>query len=99
VPPAVAIWSGTPYTAAARNGVDYLLVRTHARWDSGNYQNISRHGYQLLHCIPKPASPFAAADWCRTVAWFPLYPLGMRLAITVLEPSTRSLNAAFDTRD
>ncbi|HKQ01826.1 MAG TPA: hypothetical protein VJ735_16000, partial [Actinomycetes bacterium] len=67
------------WAAADRAGFDYLLVRTHARWDSGNYLNIARHGYTLAHCVPRPTSPFSAADWCGTVGWFPLYPLGMRL--------------------
>jgi hypothetical protein len=67
------------WAAADRQGFDDLLVRTHARWDSGNYLNIAMHGYTLAHCVPRPTSPFTSADWCGTVGWFPLYPLGMRL--------------------
>jgi hypothetical protein len=59
-------------------GFNYLLVRTHARWDSGNYAAIAREGYTLFRCVPGPKSPFSAADWCGTVAWFPLYPYAMR---------------------
>jgi hypothetical protein len=65
------------WAAADRQGFDYLLVRTHARWDSGNYLNIATHGYTLAHCVPRPTSPFTSGDWCGTVGWFPLYPLGM----------------------
>lgn len=81
VPPVLAwLAANALYWAAAdRQGFDYLLVRTHARWDSGNYLNIARHGYTLAHCVPRPTSPFTSADWCGTVGWFPLYPLGMRL--------------------
>lgn len=81
VPPVLAWLAGHAlyWAAAAHNGFDYFLVRTHARWDSGNYLNIARHGYTLLRCVPKPTSPFTAADWCGTAGWFPLYPLGMRL--------------------
>ena len=81
VPPVLAWLAGHAlyWAAAAHNGFNYFLVRTHARWDSGNYLNIARHGYTLLRCVPKPTSPFTAADWCGTAGWFPLYPLGMRL--------------------
>src|SRR6266540_3894625 len=81
VPPVLAWLAGHAlyWAAAAHNGFDHFLVRTHARWDSGNYLNIARHGYTLLRCVPKPTSPFTAADWCGTAGWFPLYPLGMRL--------------------
>jgi hypothetical protein len=81
VPPVLA-WLGANalfWAAADRQGFDYLLVRTHARWDSGNYLNIARHGYTLAHCVPRPISPFTSVEWCGTVGWFPLYPLGMRL--------------------
>jgi hypothetical protein len=80
-PPALA-WLGANalyWAAADRAGFDYLLVRTHARWDSGNYLNIARHGYTLAHCVPRPTSPFTGGDWCGTVGWFPLYPLAMRV--------------------
>jgi hypothetical protein len=88
--PAAATWLAPPvgawlaanalyWAAADRAGYDFLLVRTHARWDSGNYLNIARHGYSLAHCVPRTGSPFTAADWCGTVGWFPLYPLAMRL--------------------
>jgi hypothetical protein len=77
-PPALA-GHALYWAAAARNGFDYFLVRTHARWDSGHYLNIARHGYTLQHCVPGPTIPFTPADWCGTAGWFPLYPLGMRL--------------------
>ena len=81
IPPVVAwLAANVLYWAAAdRGGYDYLLVRTHARWDSGNYLNIARRGYALTHCAPTATSPFTTADWCGTAGWFPLYPLGMRL--------------------
>jgi hypothetical protein len=81
VPPLLAwLAAHALYWAAADHlGVDYLLVKTHARWDSGQYLNIARHGYVLRHCVPGPRSPFTAADWCGSAGWFPLYPLGMRL--------------------
>jgi hypothetical protein len=37
--------------AADRAGFDWFLVRTHARWDSGNYLSITGHGYTLAHCL------------------------------------------------
>jgi len=58
VPPVLAWLAGHAlyWAAAADNGFDYFLVRTHARWDSGNYLNIARHGYTLLRCVPnRPA--------------------------------------------
>ena len=67
------------WAAADRAGYDFFLVRTHARWDSGNYLKIAGHGYSLAHCVPKVGNPFTAADWCGTVGWFPLYPPAMRL--------------------
>ena len=69
VPPVLAwLAANVLYWAAAdRQGFDYLLVRTHARWDSGNYLNIARHGYTLAHCVPRPTSrsprPTGAARW------------------------------------
>ena len=65
------------WAAADRSGLDYLLVATHARWDSGIYVAIARRGYWLARCRPGPVNP--AAHWCGSAAWFPLYPLGMRL--------------------
>jgi hypothetical protein len=81
VPPLLAWLAANAFywAAADRAGFDWFLVRTHARWDSGNYLNIARHGYTLAHCLPRAGSPFTAADWCGTVGWFPLYPLAMRL--------------------
>ena len=81
IPPVVAwLAANVLYWAAAdRGGYDYLLVRTHARWDSGSYLNIARRGYALTHCAPTATSPFTTADWCGTAGWFPRYPLGMRL--------------------
>jgi hypothetical protein len=100
--PAVLAWlaANTLYWAAAdRQGFDYLLVRTHARWDSGNYLNIARHGYTLAHCVPRPASPFTSVDWCGTVGWFPLNPLGMRLlaALSLTAPRAGLLLAELFT--
>ena len=82
VVPPLAAWLGANalyWAAADRGGFDYLLVRTHARWDSGNYLHIAGHGYTLAHCVPRAGSPFGPADWCGTAGWFPLYPLAMRL--------------------
>jgi hypothetical protein len=75
VPPLLAwLLANACYWAAAdRGGFDYLLVRTHARWDSGNYLNIARRGYTLAHCTPRVGSPFTPAAWCGTAGWFPLY--------------------------
>ena len=39
------------WAAADRAGFDWFLVRTHARWDSGNYLSVTRHGYTLAHCL------------------------------------------------
>ena len=85
VPPVLAwLAANALYWAAADGaGYDFFLVRTHARWDSGNYLKIAGHGYSLAHCVPKVGNPFTAADWCGTVGWFPLYPLAMRLIGTL----------------
>jgi hypothetical protein len=80
-PPMLA-WLGANalyWAAADRAGFDWFLVRTHARWDSGNYLSIARHGYTLAHCVPRATSPFTTGEWCGTVGWFPLYPLAMRM--------------------
>ena len=50
------------WAAADRAGFDFLLVRTHARWDSGNYLNIARHGYTLARCPPS-GGPSRPAPW------------------------------------
>lgn len=80
VPPVVALVASNLFYWMVANhyGFNYFLARTHARWDSGNYATIAREGYSLFHCVPGPKSPFSAADWCGTAAWFPLYPLMMR---------------------
>ena len=65
VPPALAFLAGHAlyWAAAARNGYDYFLVSTHARWDSGQYLNIARRGYTLMRCVPRPPRPFTPG-WC-----------------------------------
>jgi hypothetical protein len=91
LPPALAWLAAQAFywAAADHGGFDYFLVRTHARWDSGHYLNIARHGYTLYHCVPGPTIPFTPADWCGTAGWFPLYPLGMRLLDRLGLPSPR----------
>jgi hypothetical protein len=47
---------------------DPLDSSTWWRWDSGNYEDIARDGYQLFRCEEEPDK------WCGDAAWFPAYP-------------------------
>lgn len=60
----------------------YLKPGLHAAWDSGQYVNIAKSGYALVHCDPH-TTPFKATDWCGRAGWFPLYPALMHQAHAV----------------
>jgi hypothetical protein len=53
---------------AAALGYDPLTSSTWSRWDSGNYEDIARDGYDLFPCTDEPGT------WCGDAAWFPAYP-------------------------
>jgi hypothetical protein len=50
-----------------------------ARWDSKHYLDIARDGYSLISCAQVPG--YNPNDWCGNTAWFPGYPLLLRLLL------------------
>lgn len=60
--------AATILITAAALGYDPLDSSTWSRWDSGNYENIARDGYEVFRCEDEPDK------WCGDVAWFPAYP-------------------------
>lgn len=76
VPPLVAWIAGAALlcAAAAATGHDPFAASTWARWDSGYYEGIARHGYELHVCRPGEGLN-ERAHWCGNTAWFPGYPL------------------------
>ena len=60
--------------AAAAAGHDPFHASTWARSDSGLYEAIARHGYEVHRCRPAEG-PTSHAVWCGDTAWFPAYPL------------------------
>ena len=70
--PALAILgaaAATVFITCAASGFPVFDTATWARFDSGQYASIARHGYTLFHCPPPSAS-----DWCGNAGWFPAYP-------------------------
>lgn len=53
---------------AAVMGYNPVESSTWSRWDSGNYENIARDGYEVFPCEEEPDK------WCGDAAWFPAYP-------------------------
>jgi hypothetical protein len=76
VPPLVAWVAGAAllFAAAIATGHDPVAASSWARWDSGYYEGIARHGYELHRCRPGEGLN-ARAQWCGNTAWFPGYPL------------------------
>lgn len=59
-------------------GFNPFAASTWVRWDSGHYLAIANDGYApLIHCPPE--SHYPADAWCGTAAWFPGYPVLVRL--------------------
>jgi hypothetical protein len=58
--------------AAAYGGYGPFAPASWARWDSGIYLDIARHGYQAWTCPAWETAQGATA--CGTMGWFPLYP-------------------------
>ena len=64
------VWAcaaATIISTAAALGYDPLDSSTWSRWDSGNYENIARDGYEVFRCEDEPDK------WCGDAAWFPAY--------------------------
>jgi hypothetical protein len=78
VPPLAAWIAGAALLvlAAVATGHDPLHASSWARWDSGYYEGIARHGYELHRCRPGEGLN-ARAKWCGNTAWFPGYPLAI----------------------
>jgi hypothetical protein len=76
VPPLAAWIAGAALLslAAVATGHDPFAASSWARWDSGYYEQIARHGYELHRCRPGEGLN-ARAQWCGNTAWFPGYPL------------------------
>src|SRR5262245_7941160 len=56
-------------SAVGRGGHEYLKPSLRTAWDAGQYLNIARSGYTLVHCNPH-RTPFEATDWCGRAGWF-----------------------------
>jgi hypothetical protein len=77
--PGVATPSGSPW----RGFPDNLWLDGWARWDAGWYRHIATHGY---------ADEAVGPDGQRNLAFYPLYPLTMRLVSLVgLDPLTAGI--------
>ena len=89
LPPLAAWLAGAALlcAAAGATGHDPFRASTWARSDSGLYQQIARHGYELHRCAPGEA-PRAGARWCGDTAWFPAYPLAIAAVAAVGIPLT-----------
>jgi hypothetical protein len=64
------VWAcaaATIIITAAALGYHPFDSSTWSRWDSGNYENIARDGYEVFHCEDEPDK------WCGDAAWFPAY--------------------------
>lgn len=84
LPPLAAWVAGVVLLCAAAIvvGHDPLHASTWARWDSGYYEGIARHGYEVHHCRPNEGLN-AEAQWCGNTAWFPGYPLLIAAAAAI----------------
>lgn len=82
-PPVLAWLAATVITwlVARASGVAYWSVAGRERWDSVHYLSISRDGYEMFRCWDRPG--YAEAGFpdviCGNVAWFPGYPMAVRI--------------------
>lgn len=67
---------GVTWLVTAANGKSFLSPATWAHWDSFHYTNIAHHGYTAFPCGPREGGP---SKLCGNSAWFPGYPLLIRL--------------------
>lgn len=56
-----------------------LDLHTWTQWDQAHYLDIAQSGYQAFPCLPE--SGFNQGDWCGNAAWFPFFPLLIRVFI------------------
>jgi len=88
----VLVWSTPPLVAwfvaalvswlvARASGVAYWTLAGRERWDSAHYLSISRDGYEMFNCWDRVG--YAEAGFrdviCGNVAWFPGYPVVVRM--------------------
>src|SRR4051794_12786564 len=80
LPPTLA-WGFTRIltTYRSRQGLLTLDPSSWVRWDSLTYIEIAQHGYNLHQC-GRNESLFYGQTWCGNAAWFPGYPLLLRVA-------------------
>ena len=82
-PPAVAwvLASLLTWLVARASDVAYWTAAGRERWDSTHYLSISRDGYEMFRCLDRPG--YAEAGFpdviCGNVAWFPGYPMVVRM--------------------
>lgn len=82
-PPALAWLAATVVTwlVARASDVTYWSAAGRERWDSVHYLSISRDGYEMFNCLDRPG--YAEAGFrdviCGNVAWFPGYPMVVRI--------------------
>ena len=82
-PPALAWLAATLLTwmVARASDVAYWTAAGRERWDSVHYLSISRSGYEMFNCWDRPG--YAEAGFrdviCGNVAWFPGYPMVVRI--------------------
>lgn len=82
--PPVLAWLGASlltWLVARASDVTYWSVAGRERWDSAHYLSISRDGYEMFNCWDRPG--YAEAGFrdviCGNVAWFPGYPMVVRI--------------------
>jgi hypothetical protein len=82
----LALWIGTVAAVvalAAAYGYDPFHGATWSRYDSIHYEQIARHGYDLVRCPPGVWKPGA---WCGDSGWFPGYSWVVRVVHTLGVP-------------
>jgi hypothetical protein len=86
VPPLIAfVVARLVISWAARSaGFKPMIAATWIRWDSAHYLSIATGGYEFFSCARLPG--FNPAEFCGNTAWFPGFPLTVRV-LSALGPS------------
>src|SRR4051794_20382721 len=86
VPPLIAwgVASALTWLGARAAHVAYWSTGGRERWDSVHYLSIARSGYEMFNCWDRPGYQEAGFRdvICGNVAWFPGYPMTVRLVAT-----------------
>ncbi len=79
IPPllAFALVRGMLCWVAKATGYDPATANAWSHWDSAHYLSIAEHGYEFFSCARVPG--YDPTQWCGNTAWFPGFPLAMKL--------------------